>query len=176
MGIHSAYDDEKAWLYTSSQHRQRCCSCSLSREYLLHRVLFRGQGPLLLGTPVPLELCRLLRHCSSSSGPVSTPSTLLLLLMTCVDSFDTAPPPHELCRVVRHCSSSSGVRGLSCFLSIQAHDSLVTNLIGTKLVMHAQGKVTFEKEAITVQDKDRCVIGMPTSGDSYPAVAHDDMG
>ena len=32
MGIHSTYDDEKAWLYTSSQHRQRCCSCSLSRE------------------------------------------------------------------------------------------------------------------------------------------------
>ena len=49
MGIHSSYDDEKAWLYTSSQHRQRCCSCSLSREYLLHRVLFRGQGPLCHG-------------------------------------------------------------------------------------------------------------------------------
>ncbi|CCF50667.1 uncharacterized protein UHO2_07256 [Ustilago hordei] len=48
---------------------------------------------------------------------------------------------------------------------------LVTNLIGTKLVTHAQGKVTFEKEVITVQDKDRHAVGVPTSGDGYPAIA-----
>ncbi|SPC67371.1 uncharacterized protein UHOD_11505 [Ustilago sp. UG-2017b] len=33
MRIHSTSDDEKAWLYTSLQRRQRHCSCSLSREY-----------------------------------------------------------------------------------------------------------------------------------------------
>ena len=46
MGIHSTTCDEKVWLYTSSQCHQRHCSCSLSREYPLHRVLYRG-GPLV---------------------------------------------------------------------------------------------------------------------------------
>ena len=122
MGIHSAFDDEKAWLYTSSQHRQRCCSCSLSRECLLHRVLFRSPGLSCL-TPLCLLLCRLLRHCSSSSGVRGLSCMVPLCFLSCVNSFDTAPPPHELCRLLRHCSSSSWVRGLSCFLSIQAHDS-----------------------------------------------------
>ncbi|SYW81846.1 uncharacterized protein UHO2_00351 [Ustilago hordei] len=48
---------------------------------------------------------------------------------------------------------------------------LVTNLIGMKLVTHAQGKVTFEDELVTVQDKHDHMIHVPTSGDGYLAVA-----
>ncbi|SYW81894.1 uncharacterized protein UHO2_00398 [Ustilago hordei] len=48
---------------------------------------------------------------------------------------------------------------------------LMTNLIGTKLVMQAQGMVTFENELVTVQDKHGCTICVPTSRDSYPAAA-----
>ncbi|KAJ1572380.1 hypothetical protein NDA11_006223 [Ustilago hordei] len=48
---------------------------------------------------------------------------------------------------------------------------LVTNLIGTKSVTHAQGKVTFEDELITVQDKNGHVSCVPTNGDGYPATA-----
>ncbi|CCF51908.1 conserved uncharacterized protein (N-terminal fragment), partial [Ustilago hordei] len=49
--------------------------------------------------------------------------------------------------------------------------NLVMNLIGTKSVMHAQGKVTFENELVTVQDKHGCAIHVPTSGDGYLAAA-----
>ncbi|SOV04339.1 uncharacterized protein UDID_17065 [Ustilago sp. UG-2017a] len=49
--------------------------------------------------------------------------------------------------------------------------SLVTNLIGTKSVTHAQGRVIFEEELVTVQDKHSHTIHVPTSGDSYSAVA-----
>ena len=78
MGIHSASDDEKVWLYTFAQCRQRHCSCSLSREYLLHRVLHRGPlAPLLSSLSYPACLAP-------------------LCLLSCVDSFDTAPPPQDL--------------------------------------------------------------------------------
>ncbi|SAM84359.1 uncharacterized protein UBRO_20312 [Ustilago bromivora] len=48
---------------------------------------------------------------------------------------------------------------------------LVTNLISIKSVTHAQGKVTFEDELVTVQDKHGCTICVLTSGDGYPAAA-----
>ncbi|SOV08314.1 uncharacterized protein UDID_17348 [Ustilago sp. UG-2017a] len=64
MRIHSTSDDERAWLYTSSQCRQRHCSCSLSPESTLF-----------------VEYC--------TGGPSSTTPVLL----SCVDSSDTAPPP-----------------------------------------------------------------------------------
>ncbi|SAM85011.1 uncharacterized protein UBRO_20864 [Ustilago bromivora] len=49
--------------------------------------------------------------------------------------------------------------------------NLVTNLIGTKSVARAQGKVTFENKLVTIQDKHRHVIRVPTSGDGYPTTA-----
>lgn len=49
--------------------------------------------------------------------------------------------------------------------------NLVTNLIGTKSVTRAQGKVTFESELVTVQDKHGRAIHVPTSGDGYLAAA-----
>ncbi|SPC63948.1 uncharacterized protein UHOD_11381 [Ustilago sp. UG-2017b] len=49
--------------------------------------------------------------------------------------------------------------------------NLVTNLIGTKSVTHAQGKVTFKNELVTVQDKHGHAIQVPTTGDGYPAAA-----
>lgn len=48
---------------------------------------------------------------------------------------------------------------------------LVTNLISTKLVMHAKGKVTFEEELVTVQDKHSHTIHVHTSGNGYPTAA-----
>ena len=64
MRIHSTSDDERAWLYTSSQRRHRRCSCSLS-----------------------------LQRVPSSSSTVQRPSSTTPVLLSCVDSSDTAPPP-----------------------------------------------------------------------------------
>ncbi|KAJ1604177.1 hypothetical protein NDA14_003947 [Ustilago hordei] len=49
--------------------------------------------------------------------------------------------------------------------------NLVMNLIRTKSVTHAQGKVTFENQLVTVQDKHGHVICVPMSGNGYPAAA-----
>ncbi|SAM86432.1 uncharacterized protein UBRO_20977 [Ustilago bromivora] len=46
---------------------------------------------------------------------------------------------------------------------------LVTNLIGTRTVTQAKGKVTFKDELVTVQDHHSHAIGVPTSSDGYPA-------
>ena len=46
---------------------------------------------------------------------------------------------------------------------------LVTNLIGTKTVMQAKGKVTFEDELVTVQDRHGRTIRVLISGNGYPA-------
>ncbi|SPC63299.1 uncharacterized protein UHOD_12390 [Ustilago sp. UG-2017b] len=46
---------------------------------------------------------------------------------------------------------------------------LVTNLIGTKTVTQAKGKVTFEDEPVTVQDCHGHTIGVPISSNGYPA-------
>ena len=91
MRIHSTSDDERAWLYTSSQRRQRHCSCSLSREYLLRRVLYRG-GPSST-TPVLLSCV----DSFDTAPPPCYPACLApLCLLSCVGSFDTAPPPQDL--------------------------------------------------------------------------------
>ncbi|UTT91014.1 hypothetical protein NDA17_001991 [Ustilago hordei] len=49
--------------------------------------------------------------------------------------------------------------------------NLVTNLIGTKSITHAQGKVIFENELVTIQDKHGHAIQVPTTGDGYPTAA-----
>ncbi|CCF47939.1 hypothetical protein NDA10_004714 [Ustilago hordei] len=46
---------------------------------------------------------------------------------------------------------------------------LVTNLIGTKTVTQAKGKVTFKDELVTAQDCHGCAIGVPISSNGYPA-------
>ena len=44
---------------------------------------------------------------AASSTVQGGPSSTTPVLLSCVDSFDTAPSPHELCRLLRHCSFSS---------------------------------------------------------------------
>ncbi|SOV03427.1 uncharacterized protein UDID_18666 [Ustilago sp. UG-2017a] len=46
---------------------------------------------------------------------------------------------------------------------------LMTNLIGTKTVTQAKGKVTFEDELVTVQDHHGHTIGVPISSNGYLA-------
>ncbi|SAM83169.1 uncharacterized protein UBRO_20745 [Ustilago bromivora] len=46
---------------------------------------------------------------------------------------------------------------------------LVTNLIGTKTVTQVKGKVTFKDKLVTVKDCHGCAIGVPISGNGYPA-------
>ncbi|SAM83160.1 uncharacterized protein UBRO_20740 [Ustilago bromivora] len=46
---------------------------------------------------------------------------------------------------------------------------LVTNLIGTKTVTQARGKLTFKDELVTVQDHHGCTIGVPISSNGYLA-------
>ena len=87
MGIHSTYDDEKAWLYTSSQRRQRHCSCSLSPESTLFVEYCTG-GPSST-TPVLLS-------CVDSFDTAPPPCLAPLCLLSGVDFFDTAPPPQDL--------------------------------------------------------------------------------
>src|ERR1700712_1142853 len=87
MRIHSTSDDKRAWLYTSSQRRQRHCSCSLSPESTLFVEYCTG-GPSST-TPVLLS-------CVDSFDTAPPPRLAPLCLLSSVDFFDTAPPPQDL--------------------------------------------------------------------------------